>query len=70
MPTICGTGTEDYFGGAWNFEYPQGEYGVFSAPYFGLPQVIKPDGLYRSQQRSACIAGTSWTRSDSSRTCV
>ena len=20
FPTICGTGTEDYFGGAWNFE--------------------------------------------------
>ena len=23
-PTICGTGTEDYFGGAWNFEHPAG----------------------------------------------
>lgn len=51
FPTICGTGTEDYFGGAWNFEHPPGEYGVFSTPYLGLPQVIKPDGLYRSQQR-------------------
>ncbi len=51
FPTICGTGTEDYFGGAWNFEHPKGEYGVFSSPYSGLPQVIKPDGLYRSQQR-------------------
>ncbi|MCL6511400.1 MAG: DUF2961 domain-containing protein [Anaerolineae bacterium] len=50
-PTICGTGTEDYFGGAWNFEHPPGEYGVFCSPYSGLPQVIKPDGLYRSQQR-------------------
>jgi hypothetical protein len=50
-PTICGTGTEDYFGGAWNFEHPKGEYGVFSTPYLGLPQVIKPDGLYQSQQR-------------------
>lgn len=50
-PTICGTGTEDYFGGAWNFEHPQGEYGVYSTPFLGLPQVIKPDGLYRSQQR-------------------
>ena len=28
FPTICGTGTEDYFGGAWNFEHPRGEYGV------------------------------------------
>ena len=22
FPTICGTGTEDYFGGAWNFDVP------------------------------------------------
>lgn len=50
-PTICGTGTEDYFGGAWNFEHPAGEYGAFSTPFLGLPQVIKPDGLYASQQR-------------------
>ena len=50
-PTICGTGTEDYFGGAWNFEHPQGQYGLYSTPFLGLPQVIKPDGLYRSQQR-------------------
>jgi hypothetical protein len=51
FPTICGTGTEDYFGGAWNFEHPMGQYGVFTGPYTGLPQVIKPDGLYQSQQR-------------------
>ncbi|MCC6805702.1 MAG: DUF2961 domain-containing protein [Anaerolineae bacterium] len=51
FPTICGTGTEDYFGGAWNFEQPQGEYCVFSSPFSGMPQVIKPDGLYQSQQR-------------------
>ena len=51
FPTICGTGTEDYFGGAWNFEHPKGEYGMFSTPFLGLCQVIKPDGLYRSQQR-------------------
>jgi hypothetical protein len=51
FPTICGTGTEDYFGGAWDFEQPQGQYCVFSAPFSGLPQVIKADGLYQSQQR-------------------
>jgi len=51
FPTICGTGTEDYFGGAWNFEQPAGEYGIFSTPYSGLSQVIRPDGMYRSQQR-------------------
>lgn len=51
FPTICGTGTEDYFGGAWNFEQPKGEYGTFSTPYLGLHQVLKPDGLYRANQR-------------------
>jgi D-arabinan exo alpha-(1,3)/(1,5)-arabinofuranosidase (non-reducing end) len=51
FPTICGTGTEDYFGGAWNFEHPKGEYGIYSTPFLGMHQVIKPDGLYRSQQR-------------------
>lgn len=50
-PTICGTGTEDYIGGAWNFEFPQGQYGVFSTPYSGFHQVILPDGLYKCQQR-------------------
>ncbi len=51
FPTICGTGTEDYFGGAWNWEHPQGQYGTYSTPFLGLHQVIQPDGLYRSQQR-------------------
>lgn len=51
FPTICGTGTEDYIGGAWNFEYPKGEYCRFSTPYSGLHQIIRPDGLYCSQQR-------------------
>ena len=51
FPTICGTGTEDYFGGAWNFEQPAGEYGSFSNLYQGLPQIIKPDGLYRANTR-------------------
>lgn len=53
FPTIAGTGTEDYFGGAWNFEFPPGEYGVFSTPYLGLHQVIGAGagGMYASQQR-------------------
>lgn len=50
-PTIAGTGTEDYFGGAWNFDIPGQGYTVFSTPYLGMPQVISPDGLYASQQR-------------------
>jgi hypothetical protein len=50
-PTICGTGTEDYFGGAWNFDVPGVGYSTFTTPFLGMPQVIRPDGLYRSQQR-------------------
>ncbi len=50
-PTICGTGTEDYFGGAWNFDVPDQGYTVFTTPFLGLNQVLRPDGLYRSQQR-------------------
>jgi len=51
FPTICGTGTEDYFGGAWGFEQPKGAYARYSTPFLGLPQVIKPDGFNHSQQR-------------------
>ena len=51
LPTICGTGTEDYFGGAWNFDIPGTGYSTYTTPYLGLPQVLSPDGLYRSQQR-------------------
>jgi D-arabinan exo alpha-(1,3)/(1,5)-arabinofuranosidase (non-reducing end) len=51
LPTICGTGTEDYFGGAWNFDVPGQGYTAYSTPFLGLPQVLRPDGLYRSQQR-------------------
>jgi hypothetical protein len=50
-PTICGTGTEDYFGGAWGFEQPRGEYGAFSTPFLGFPQIIEPNGTFQSQQR-------------------
>ena len=51
-PTICGTGTEDYFCGSYNFENKEThEYQPFTTPYTGLHQVIKPDGLYKSQMR-------------------
>jgi hypothetical protein len=51
FPTICGTGTEDYFGGAFGFEYPNGSYGSYSTPFLGLPQIIEPSGLWQSQHR-------------------
>ncbi|MCX6042184.1 MAG: DUF2961 domain-containing protein [Caldilinea sp.] len=50
-PTICGTGTEDYFGGAWGFEQPPGHYGVFTSPFSGMPQVLIPDGLNKANTR-------------------
>jgi hypothetical protein len=52
FPTINGTGTEDYFCGSYNFEnQDKHQYEEFTTPYSGLVQAIKPDGLYRSQQR-------------------
>jgi hypothetical protein len=50
FPTICGTGTEDYFCGSYNFDR-NGQYKEFCNPYSGLVQVIRPDGTYKSQQR-------------------
>lgn len=47
FPTICGTGTEDYFGGAWGFG------ATFSAPFMGYPLGVcdgktgNRHGLYR-----------------------
>ncbi len=52
FPTICGTGTEDYFCGSYDFENQETHrYQEFTTPYSGLAQVIRPDGLYDSQQR-------------------
>ncbi|MDF2685900.1 MAG: hypothetical protein K0S55_1081 [Clostridia bacterium] len=49
-PTICGTGTEDYFCGSYNFDV-NGHYTEFSNAYCGVPKVNRPDGLYNSQTR-------------------
>lgn len=57
FPTICGTGTEDYFCGAYNFDggvidpNMTKAYREFTTPYAGLPQVLRPDGVYQSQTR-------------------
>ncbi len=62
FPTICGTGTEDYFCGSYDFDpgiaarvsgFPAepSHYREFTTPYAGLPQVIRPDGVYNSQTR-------------------
>jgi len=53
FPTICGTGTEDYFCGSSGFMKPgTNDYLEFSTPYAGMPQVILSKkqprfGLYR-----------------------
>ncbi|QNL52373.1 DUF2961 domain-containing protein [Olivibacter sp. SDN3] len=50
--TIVGTGLEDYFCGSYNFENKKTrQYEEFSTAYAGLHQVIRPDGVYQSQQR-------------------
>lgn len=52
FPTICGTGTEDYFCGSYNFEnHVTKQYQEYTTPYAGLGQVIRPDGIYSSQTR-------------------
>ncbi len=52
FPTIGGTGTEDYFCGSYNFEnQTTKQYQEFSTAYAGMPQLIRPDGTYRSQTR-------------------
>jgi D-arabinan exo alpha-(1,3)/(1,5)-arabinofuranosidase (non-reducing end) len=55
FPTICSTGTEDYFCGSYDFDTRDAEgkshYTPFTTPYSGLAQVIRPDGHYDSQTR-------------------
>jgi len=52
-PTICGTGTEDYFLGSYGFVKRQGKgYEEFNTPFAGMPQVIESEkqprfALYR-----------------------
>lgn len=48
--SICFTGTEDYFGGSFNWEV-EGEYVTYSTPYMGMFYYQKPDGLYHIQPR-------------------
>jgi len=52
FPSICTTGTEDYFCGSYNFENKTtGRYQEFTTPYAGVPHIVRPDGLYESQTR-------------------
>ncbi|MBR3943088.1 MAG: DUF2961 domain-containing protein [Clostridia bacterium] len=49
FPTICGTGTEDYFCGAYNFDV-NGKYTEFCTPYSGMYKVGQTDETYKSQR--------------------
>ena len=57
FPTICGTGTEDYFLGSHNYDIGTAvkghanAYSEYTTPYAGVPEIQRPDGVYRSQQR-------------------
>jgi hypothetical protein len=59
FPTICGTGTEDYFCGSYDFDtnkknqagVTETNYTEFCTPYSGLHQVIRGDGHYSVMQR-------------------
>ena len=60
-PTICGTGTEDYFCGSYGFLENRGvgdvragkgdQYCAYTTPYAGMPQVIRPDGVIQANTR-------------------
>ena len=58
-PTICGTGTEDYFCGSCDFDtqsknaagVKDSRYTEFASPYSGLAQVIRGDGHYNVSER-------------------
>lgn len=50
FPTICGTGVEDYVGGAWGF-YEKDQYGntskrekTYNSPFMGYPFYVTVDG--------------------------
>ena len=52
FPTICGTGTEDYFCGSYNWEdpYTHDRYVNYTTPYAGMHH-FKTDELYQAQRR-------------------
>lgn len=50
FPTICGTGTEDYFCGAYNFDVNR-KYVEFCTPYSGLSKIDTTDEIYIAQRR-------------------
>lgn len=50
FPTICTTGTEDYFCGSYNFDR-EGKYVPFTNAYTGLVQALPEGQIYKAGQR-------------------
>ena len=50
FPTICGTGTEDYFLGSYDWEV-EGKYQTYSGLYAGMHEYYPGDQLYHLQPR-------------------
>jgi hypothetical protein len=58
-PTVCGTGTEDYFCGSYAFVtteknaagVDETHYREYCTPYAGMPQVVHGDGEFNTDQR-------------------
>ena len=57
-PTICGTGTEDYFGGAWSFTHQEGGRSVeqtYCTPFLGYPYYSHRDqGVHNDYHNDDC----------------
>jgi len=57
-PTICGTGTEDYFGGAWSFggkdDLHQTLEQTYNTPYLGYPFYSRDDNYQNDFFHSEC----------------
>ncbi len=51
-PTICGTGTEDYFCGSYCFINPYTRaYETYTTPYAGFHQIVKAEGSFTTPAR-------------------
>lgn len=67
-PTLCGTGTEDYFCGSYNFEDKGTKLTESSRPSMPVCRTSSaPMDATNRTPASAFTAGTSWTRCDSNR---
>ncbi|WP_269432553.1 glycoside hydrolase family 172 protein [Gordoniibacillus kamchatkensis] len=69
FPTICGTGTEDYFGGAWNFEQLRESMDYIRPHSSACIRSSSRTACTGASSASACTAGTLWIQSASRKSC-